>query len=63
MVFNLSTHRILGAEIRTAWRSASTPRTSDAASIPHPTLSKSIGMTAEAFDGTLTDLYVPKNRK
>ena len=27
---------------------------------PHPTLSESIGMAAEAFEGTLTDLYVPK---
>ena len=27
---------------------------------PHPTLSESVGMTAEALEGTLTDLYVPK---
>jgi dihydrolipoamide dehydrogenase len=27
---------------------------------PHPTLSESIGMTAEALEGTLTDLYMPK---
>ena len=24
---------------------------------PHPTLSESIGMAAEVFDGTITDLY------
>jgi dihydrolipoamide dehydrogenase len=27
---------------------------------PHPTLSESIGMAAEAFEGTITDLYLPK---
>jgi len=27
---------------------------------PHPTLSETIAMSAEAFDGTLTDLYIPK---
>jgi dihydrolipoamide dehydrogenase len=27
---------------------------------PHPTLSESIGMTAEALEGTLTDLYMPR---
>ena len=29
---------------------------------PHPTLSESVAMSAEAFEGTLTDLYVPKRR-
>jgi len=29
---------------------------------PHPTLSETIGMAAEAFEGTITDLYMPKNR-
>ncbi|MFC5064628.1 dihydrolipoyl dehydrogenase [Actinomycetospora atypica] len=27
---------------------------------PHPTLSETVGMAAEAFEGTLTDLYLPK---
>src|SRR5690606_18664538 len=27
---------------------------------PHPTLSESVGMAAEALEGTLTDLYMPK---
>lgn len=27
---------------------------------PHPTLSETIGMSAEAFSGTLTDLYLPR---
>ena len=29
---------------------------------PHPTLSETIGMAAEAFEGTITDLYVPKKK-
>jgi dihydrolipoamide dehydrogenase len=27
---------------------------------PHPTLSETVAFAAEAFDGTLTDLYLPK---
>ena len=27
---------------------------------PHPTLSETIAFAAEAFEGTITDLYVPK---
>ncbi len=27
---------------------------------PHPTLSETVGLSAEAFEGTLTDLYIPK---
>lgn len=29
---------------------------------PHPTLSETIAFAAEAFDGSLTDLYMPKKR-
>ena len=29
---------------------------------PHPTLSETVGMAAEAFEGTITDLYMPKKR-
>ena len=29
---------------------------------PHPTLSETIAFAAEAFEGTLTDLYIPKKR-
>ena len=40
---------------------------SDAADIgltvhPHPTLSETVAFAAEAFDGTLTDLYMPRKR-
>jgi dihydrolipoamide dehydrogenase len=27
---------------------------------PHPTLSESVGMAAEVFEGSITDLYIPK---
>jgi dihydrolipoamide dehydrogenase len=30
---------------------------------PHPTLSESVGMAAEAYEGTITDLYMPKKSK
>ena len=30
---------------------------------PHPTLSETVGMAAEAFEGTITDLYLPKKKK
>ena len=29
---------------------------------PHPTLSESVGMAAEVFDGSITDLYIPKKK-
>ncbi len=30
---------------------------------PHPTLSESLSMAAELFEGTITDLYIPKSKK
>lgn len=30
---------------------------------PHPTLSEPIGLAAEIFEGTITDLYMPKKKK
>ena len=30
---------------------------------PHPTLSETIMMSSEAFEGTITDLYLPKKKK
>jgi dihydrolipoamide dehydrogenase len=29
---------------------------------PHPTLSESVGMAAEVFEGTITDLYLPRKK-
>jgi len=30
---------------------------------PHPTLSETVAMSAEAFEGTITDLYLPRKKK
>ncbi len=30
---------------------------------PHPTLSETVAMAAEAFEGSITDLYMPKKKK
>ena len=30
---------------------------------PHPTLSETVAMAAEMYEGTITDLYAPKKRK
>ena len=30
---------------------------------PHPTLSETVAFAAEAFEGTITDLYMPKKKK
>ena len=29
---------------------------------PHPTLSETVAMAAEVFEGTVTDLYIPKKK-
>jgi len=29
---------------------------------PHPTLGESIGMAAEVYEGTITDLYIPRKK-
>lgn len=72
LLFDPSTRRVLGgglvgpnagelvAEIALAIEMGA-----DAADIgltihPHPTLSETVGFAAEAFEGTLTDLYVPR---
>ena len=30
---------------------------------PHPTLSETVAFAAEAYDGTLTDLYIPRKKR
>jgi dihydrolipoamide dehydrogenase len=30
---------------------------------PHPTVSETVGLAAEIFEGTITDLYMPKKKK
>ena len=29
---------------------------------PHPTLSETVGLAAEVFEGTITELYLPKKK-
>jgi dihydrolipoamide dehydrogenase len=72
LLFDPETHRILGggivgtnagdliSEVMLAIEMGA-----DAADVgltihPHPTLSETVAMAAEAFDGTLTDLYLPR---
>jgi dihydrolipoamide dehydrogenase len=74
LLFDPKTHRVLGggivgtnageliSEVALAIETGA-----DAADIgltvhPHPTLSETVAMAAEAFEGTLTDLYLPKKR-
>ena len=68
------THRLLGAGIvgtnageLIAEVALAIEMGADAADIgltvhAHPTLSETVAFAAEAFDGTLTDLYLPKKR-
>ncbi|HEX3603978.1 MAG TPA: dihydrolipoyl dehydrogenase [Steroidobacteraceae bacterium] len=72
LLFDKETHRILGAGIvgtnagdLIAEVALAIEMGADAADIgltihPHPTLSETVAFAAEAFDGTLTDLYIPK---
>jgi dihydrolipoamide dehydrogenase len=74
LVFDEETHRIIGGAIvgvhagdLIAEVSLAIEMGADAADIghtihPHPTLSESVGMAAEVFDGTITDLYIPKKK-
>jgi dihydrolipoamide dehydrogenase len=74
LLFDPATHRVLGggivgtnageliSEVALAIETGA-----DAADIgltihPHPTLSETVAMAAEAFEGTLTDLYLPRKR-
>ncbi len=74
VIFDPETHRILGAGIvgpnagdLIAEAALAIEMGADAADMgltihPHPTLSESLGLAAEAFEGTITDLYLPKKR-
>jgi dihydrolipoamide dehydrogenase len=50
------------AETALAVEMAPTPPTSPSPVHPHPTLSETVGMAAETFEGTITDLYLPRKR-
>lgn len=72
LLFDKETHRLLGAGIvgtsagdLIAEVALAIEMGADASDIgltihPHPTLSETVAFAAEAFDGTLTDLYIPK---
>jgi dihydrolipoamide dehydrogenase len=74
LLFDKSTHRLLGAGIvgtnagdLIAEAALAIEMGADAQDIgltvhPHPTLSETLGLAAEAAEGTITDLYVPKRR-
>jgi dihydrolipoamide dehydrogenase len=74
VLFDESTERIIGCGIvgpsagdLIAEAAIAIEMGADAADIgltihPHPTLSETIGMAAEAFEGTITDLYLPKRK-
>ena len=74
LIFDEETHRIIGGAIVGVHAgdliseiSLAIEMGADAADIghtihPHPTLSESVGMAAEVFDGTITDLYIPKKK-
>jgi dihydrolipoamide dehydrogenase len=72
LLFDKDTHRVIGAGMvgtnagdLIAEVALAIEMGADAADIsltihPHPTLSETVGFSAEAFEGTLTDLYIPK---
>ncbi|MGN6512288.1 MAG: dihydrolipoyl dehydrogenase [Lysobacteraceae bacterium] len=72
LVFDEATHRVIGGGIvgvhagdLIAEVALAIEMGAEAADIghtihPHPTLSESVGMAAEAWEGTITDLYLPK---
>jgi dihydrolipoamide dehydrogenase len=75
VIFDNKTHKIIGAGLvgpnageLIAEACLAIEMGCDAADIgltvhPHPTLSETFAMGAEAFEGTLTDLYIPKRKK
>ncbi|HEX3212962.1 MAG TPA: dihydrolipoyl dehydrogenase [Actinomycetota bacterium] len=75
LLFDEATHRLIGAAAvgpnageLIAETALAVEMGADATDIgltvhPHPTLSETVGMAAQAFEGTITDLYLPKRRK
>jgi dihydrolipoamide dehydrogenase len=74
LVFDEETHRIIGgaivgvhagdllAEIGLAIEMGAEAEDIGHTIHAHPTLSESVGMAAEVYDGTITDLYIPKKK-
>ena len=75
LLFDPQTHRVIGGGIvgsnagdLIAEVALAIEMGADAADLaltihPHPTLSETVAFAAEAFEGTLTDLYLPKKRR
>jgi len=75
LIFDEDTHRIIGGGIvgthagdLISELALAIEMGCDAADIaltihPHPTLGGSVGMAAEVFEGTITDLYIPRKKK
>ncbi|WP_369934321.1 dihydrolipoyl dehydrogenase [Xanthomonas tesorieronis] len=74
LIFDEETHRIVGgaivgvhagdllAEIGLAIEMGAEAEDISHTIHAHPTLSESVGMAAEVYDGTITDLYIPKKK-
>ncbi len=74
LLFDEETHRIVGggivgqhagdliSEVTLAIEMGSEATDIGMTIHPHPTLSESVGMAAEIYDGTITDLYMPKKK-
>ena len=74
LLFDPQTHRVIGggivgtnagdliSEVMLAIEMGADAPISGSTIHPHPTLSETVAMAAEAFDGSLTDLYIPKKR-
>ena len=74
LIFDEKTHRIIGGAIVGVHAgdliteiALAIEMGAEAADIghtihPHPTLSESVGMAAEVYEGTITDLYIPKKK-
>ncbi|MFY8205669.1 MAG: dihydrolipoyl dehydrogenase, partial [Arenimonas sp.] len=74
LLFDPATHRVIGAGIvgshagdLIAEIALAIEMGCEAADIghtihPHPTLSETVAMAAEVFDGSITDLYIPKKK-
>ncbi|MHC9084339.1 dihydrolipoyl dehydrogenase [Luteimonas sp. RIT-PG2_3] len=74
LVFDEATHRIIGggitgvhagdliAEVALAVEMGAEAGDIGATIHPHPTLSETVAMAAEVYEGTITDLYIPKKK-
>ncbi len=75
LIFDPTTHRVIGggivgpnagdliAEVALAIEMGCDAHDIGLTIHPHPTLSETVAFAAEVFDGSITDLYVPKKKK